>query len=285
MFQIPQIKEITNETKNGLYLIDHEAYHSSEGLSSTTVKKALGSYNEFIYEKEDNDAFAFGRAFHSALLEPELFEKEYIRSPEFPYHKNSNAYKDAFSKFVEEAQGKTIIGVDDAEKIEAMIQSVTGHAEWPNFKFQAEVAAVSRCKDTNLLLKCKADMFGTKVVDVKTTSTGVKPHEFMSDVIRFGYHISAAFYHDIIESVVGFSPEFYLLPVSKNKPHDCELYKLSDSLLDEGRKLYRAAIKRIYDWAVMTPVDRKKSGQKIKLLEATPRVLYNTTDILKYIER
>jgi len=284
VFEIPEIKEIKPDISKGLYRIDHDAYHQGAGLSSTTVKKAVGSYAKFMEPRQEKDCFNFGRTLNMAVLEPHLFNRHYVRAPVIQGHKNSNAYKAEISSFREENQGKEIIEHDDYEAMMNMVASVLGHPDFDVKGYQPEIMAVTRCKETGLLLKCKADQFSGYVNDLKTTSVSVAPHEFRHEIRKWGYHVSLAFYQDIIADVIGMPPTMKITAVEKKAPYDCAVFVLSDSILEEGRKIYKACLRRIKKWQEMGAQNAVGADYCKYVLEADAAMRYNTEAILSYLE-
>jgi hypothetical protein len=280
-FPYRTVSEITPDL-HGLYKIDHEAYHRGPGLSSTQVKKALISHAVFSHkEHKDSDAMAFGRAFHMALLEPELYEKTYVLAPRFDAHPNSKAYKSARQEWALLNTGKEVIYPDEALAIVGMITAVKCHLGYANIpRFDAEIMAITTDLDTGLKVKCKADLFGHAIIDFKTTSSGLGPGDFLNDIIKWRYHVSAAFYQDIICNITGERLPFIVVPVTKKEPYECEYYRLSDEILEEGRKLYKAALRRIVRWEKFDPIVDKK----MRVLMPNARMLYTTIDTLAFIE-
>src|SRR6185369_8534287 len=70
---------------DGVHNISNEEYHSSNGISRTSLMLLNKSPYHFWYEKlsgefekkEQTPAMNLGSAFHTLLLEPELFDKEF----------------------------------------------------------------------------------------------------------------------------------------------------------------------------------------------------------------
>lgn len=281
-FSYPLVEGI-QPNMHGFFRIDHDAYHQGLGVSSTKVKKALVSRATFLQEDSfDSPALAFGRAFHAALLEPELFAERYVVEPEIPGNKNSNAYKAAYADWLETVGDREILAWDADDDIQMMVQAVKEHPEYRNLpKFDAEVMAITPCPETSLLIKCKADLFGTAIVDFKTTSGGLSPADVTNDMVKWRYHVSAAFYQDIVAKVCGERLPFIMVPVTKKAPHECEFYRLSDDVLEEGRKLYKAGLRRILYWLDKGAQPEEK---KLRVLGLSSRVLYATKDVLEFVE-
>lgn len=285
-FPYPTVDAITPDLV-GFYRISNDAYHAGPGLSSTSLKKALKGYTAYRARKEeakDSSALVFGRAFHTLMLEPHLFSEQYAVMPKFDGHPNSNKHQEAKSNWLLENAGKSVLSASDSLDISAMVVAVKSHPESEKFTdFEAEVMGITRCQDTGLQIKCKADLFGYAIIDFKTTSTGVSPGEFMRDIIKWGYHLSAALYQDIIAALTGQRLPFVLVVVNKNRPFECEFYTLSDEILEEGRKLYKAALARIKRWEMSDPEAILSAEKRMRTLYPTPRMLYSTVETLEYV--
>ncbi len=282
-FPYRKVSAITPDL-SGFYRIDHEAYHSGLGLSSTRVKKALVSYAQYMQEiDQDSAALAFGRAFHAALLEPDLFVKTHVVMPRFDGHPSSNVYQNAKKLWLETNFDKEIITNDEATDIAEMIRAVRAHPEFKNLpSFDAEIMAINTDPDTGLKIKCKADLFGHAIVDFKTTSSGLQPAEFLNDIVKWKYHVSAAFYQDIVWLCTGERLPFIVVPVTKKAPFECEFYTLDEGLLDEGRKLYKAALQRIRIWETL-PDAHIFVDKRMRTLYSNARVAFQSKDILDFI--
>lgn len=269
-FPYRKIDAITPDIEPGFYRIDNDAYHAGPGLSSSRVKKALESWDIYNAQTGPSTALCFGRAFHAALLEPEV----YADIPRIPGGNRTKLYMEAVQR------GDTVICSDDAEIIPKMIDAIQSHPEYAKLGTpDPEIMGITRLG--NHLVKCKADLFGSAIVDFKSTSGGVGP-EFVQSVINFGYHISAAFYHDIIRNLTGESLPFILVPVTKSEPFECEFYRVPDEILEQGRTLYKAALDRIARWSAYS--DRQIREKKIRTLPLNPRFVYSTQETIRFLE-
>ncbi len=281
-FGFPLVTQIEHGMR-GFYRIGHDEYHNGVGISSTKIKKALVSYAAYVQEDTfDSAALAFGRAFHAALLEPELFAATYVVAKDIPGNKNSNAYKAEFAAWGESVAGKEIISIEDAAAIAQMIETIKAHSEYGQIgPANSEVMAITTCKETGFHIKCKIDLFSASITDFKSTSSGLSPADVINDMVKWKYHVSAAFYQDIVYDLTGERLPFRVIPVTKKAPFDCEFYQLSDELLEEGRKLYKAGLKRIARWA---SAPESRTTKTMRTLYPSARVVYNTKDVLDFIE-
>ncbi len=281
-FPYNTVAAITDDL-HGFYRIGNDAYHAGPGLSSTKVKRALQGYAYYAQESQgDSAAFAFGRAFHAALIEPELFARNWIVSPQFDGHPNSNVYKEAKSAWITANSAKQILTADDATLIAGMLKSVKRHIRYDSLvNSDAEIMGIITDSESGLRIKCKCDLLGHEIVDVKTTSADLT--NFMHEIINYGYHVSAAFYHDIVKSITGESLPFVIVAVRKKDPIDCEFFHLTPDILEHGRQLYRAGIKQIMKWEKYPREQRPLVDKRLRVLYPNARMVANTKDILEYI--
>lgn len=278
----PVVNTITNDL-NGLYRIDHAPYHAAIGHSSSNLKDALVSYGHFKagkIGKEPTPAMAFGTAFHMALLEPELYAKSYAVMPGFDGHPNSNLYRLAKAEWIAENNGKTCIEKEKQCELEVMIDAVVSHPQWKLFnRYQPEIMGTMIHKETGLRIKCKMDLFGSAIVDVKTTQCAAAA-KFRRSTLDFGYHTSAAFYQNLIREITGEKMRFIHLVVEKAPTYGVAFWEMSDDFLAEGEKLWRAGLQRIAEWEAMHEAPSLHYGGDIQTLQVTPQVLYRTKETL-----
>ena len=187
-----------------------------------------------------------GQAIHCAILEPELFAKQYAIEPPGIESKTKNPGKKLWDEFKRENADKQILYRADGEIIEGIlaalrdrprIQAILSGAE-------TEISAFARDKETDVLCKARADIFSRgAIVDVKTT-TDARNDAFIRDLMKFRYHLSAAFYLDVFERATGERPvAFIWLVVEKTAPFGLKLYQPTPELIAAGRAEYRSALK------------------------------------------
>ena len=99
-------------------------YHSGPGYSRSNLVKCIRSLEHAEVKVEDTPALLFGRAFHTAVLEPEIFFKEYVRMPKFGRKK---ADLEAKEKFLQENAGKNILKEEEIELIDILRVKIGAH--------------------------------------------------------------------------------------------------------------------------------------------------------------
>lgn len=235
MFDYPYIT--MEDIRPGIFRIDHADYHNGPGVSSSTLKAILRSPAHTKTEMGDSPALAFGRAFHMAILEPELYRVSYAVKP-----KGLRSGTKKHTEWMAENEGKESISEDDQEKINRMAENVKNTKTWQKFKdYPAEIAHFAMHEPTGLLLKCKCDMIGDVIVDWKSTSNA-SPKSFFSDMAKYQYPLSAALYQDIVLETTGRKMMFVIGAVEKTPPFGVAFYELMDDSLEQGRKDYKEAL-------------------------------------------
>lgn len=275
----PKINQVDTYL-SGFYRIDHEAYHHGPGISSSDIKAALVSYGHYRMKKNgvfsETAAMAFGTAFHMAILEPELFTKSYITPPKFGGHPNSAGHKHEKSAWTLENLGKEIISEKERELIEKMEMAVRCHPAFDSYRnYTSELMGL------HLGMKCKMDLFGGEIVDLKTTECASED-EFDRAVLKYGYHISAAYYREIVRRLTGEVLPFVFIVAEKKPPYGVAFYELPEEYLAAGLRLAFAGLKRIESWDDNPP--ESSYGTKIKTLLANPRVLYSCEQVIARME-
>ena len=102
---------------------------------------------------------------------------------------------------------------------------------------------------TPVLRKCRTDLItanGEFIVDVKTTDD-VSKVGFGRTISNFGYHVSAAWYLDVLAGLYGDeAPQgFAFIAVQKTRPFDVAVHYLTDRQIQLGRMIYRKYLARL----------------------------------------
>ena len=221
-------------------------YHADPGCSASRLKQLKRSAAHMRYAmdnpQEPTQAMIIGSATHSAILEPDLFVKEWGVLP--PGHGSSKAVKEAKAELIVQFGADHILKPDAYDNILAMRDSVLGNAlpadlldgaktevsyYWAERYIHGTEPLEVDCKARIDALPPEDSTWGDCVVDVKTTANG-SPEEFRRSCFNFGYHISAAHYLAATQR-----QRFILIVVEKELPHCVAVYELDDDALGLGR--------------------------------------------------
>ena len=106
--------------------MNNEEYHSSPEISKSDLDAAAKSGVHFLHKKEGpkskpTPAMRIGSAFHALILEPDVFENEFIYKPEIL---NARSKDGKEWKARQEEAGKTVLNEDDKEQLEEINEAL-----------------------------------------------------------------------------------------------------------------------------------------------------------------
>lgn len=230
---------------NKLIEISNEIYHGSEGLSSTKLKPILTTPLDFrehlLKPKKDTQALKDGRMIHLACLEPELFSKIYVCGP--CEDKRSKKWKE----FEALHKGRELLKPSEWEHYENLSNAFREHpfikANWKNFKIEKSAYV----KHEGLTLKCRPDILLEEYglcLDLKSCQNPL-PTKFSDDIWKYNYHYSAAFYLTVLNKLKNLNIKtFAWVALEKTSPYKIALITPDAEMIEEGYKLFHAAIER-----------------------------------------
>lgn len=239
-----------------IYGLSNKAYHFeapyTDYLSSSQLKFYSKSprYAKFMLDSaaaEESDALRFGSLFHDimaalsdgATLSEVLdaivvFEPPINESRGIPYTVTSGKYKDAYAQFLDAAKCSLVATADEKATVSLMIRSLLNDSGATSAQVRkllrwgkAEVSHFVEYEGCRF--KYRPDLESPrKIVDWKTVATDDLSEENLNRIIlRYGYHISAAFYQFFEHERTGVWKQFIIVFVSKVAPYDCVMVDMS----------------------------------------------------------
>mgnify|MGYP003131574195 CR=1 FL=1 len=216
---------------------------------------------------EPTKQMIIGSAFHSLVLEPDVFETEFIveavDAPKRPTATQRNAKKPSnqtldaiafWESFDNKAKGKTILSFEDIERLTIMKQRIVEHPAAStilNLSGVAEQSYQWKDEKTGELCKSRPDFHtddGTLIVDLKTTSDASELG-FQKSVHNFRYHVQAGFYLRSIKE----AQQFVFIAVETKPPYLVAVYNASTDMINAGN--------RVADKNLETLANCRKSGK------------------------
>ena len=247
--------------------IENDDYHAdTEFYSSSTIKMVLDDtykfYKQYILKEPqpplEGEALTFGSYLHSLVLEPEKTDEEFAVYL-------GNKVGDKWDTFQAENIGKEIIVKSQYKLAESLLKTLEDarvlvgrkgydKEEVPVSTFfekgQAEMTVCSEIEGVKF--KVRTDYYkdhenweSASINDLKTTGVDVSSKKKCRSIVyKYGYHISAALYVDILSKVLNKKHDFYLIFCNK-KSLEWSVYRVSEELLEEGRQEIKKAIRII----------------------------------------
>lgn len=271
----------------GQYVMSMDWYHSQccagPSVSSSGLRKilnespadfwAFSDLNDDRFDREETDAFTFGRAAHALLLGDEDFNARFAvvpsSAPPQPLKSQIIAREEGrVSKSAEERfafwdgfyaanEGKTFLSQSDLEHIGHISRALAAHPIVPLLlEGQAEQSLIWQDEKTGLWLKSRLDVLSATgdFADLKSTSRNSLPLIY-KDIREKGYDMQLGLATMAVENVLGipFSQEVYEgrsalnVFVYKTPPYHVIPVELNYDALYWGRIKCRKAIDLLAD--------------------------------------
>ncbi len=243
--------------------IPSDVYHASAGLSrSEIVMVATRSVQHMYTQREerqkgatkDTPELLFGRALHSAFLEPEIFGQAYAVMPKFD--RRTKIGKENHAIWLGEHPSKTALTENQFQRISQMCGSLGRHKVLSQIVKQCktETSYYAYNKESGALFKGRADISGVYVddqgrdlpiiVDLKST-IDASPSAFRRSVVKYFYDAQAYFYLNVVSKATGIDYKTYAIAaVEKEPPFGCALYYFGEADLEVGGQIIEAGLKK-----------------------------------------
>ena len=243
-----EIRKDSNEVYHGP---DRKDYISASGLKK--LKKSPLHFKE--EEQKETEAMQFGSAYHTFILEPELFKKEYFvlddtavcsilvaegaKSP-----RATKNYKDWHEGQMRIADGRPTIDNGTLTMLTAMRDRLMRHRYVKSLLSNGEAEMSIYCEITiftgqKIKVKIRPDYHKKEkriISDLKTT-TGASQNDFPRHAADLDYHLQAALYSDIMSAIEGkeMSWPFFFIAQEKTKPYAFNIFESGAQFMAQGR--------------------------------------------------
>jgi len=229
MIELTEQKIINTCSK---FQFDENYYSDTEFISNSMLGLLKKSPKELarFFEKGSppTQAMEFGRAFHLAILEPQVFSEQVV------VYSGKTKRGKAWDEFCQENEGKTIITEIEFECIKGMENVLFSNKDIARkLHGNKEVPMVWQDPLSSVLCKGKVDIInGGQIVDIKTTQDS-SFEAFRRSAYKYGYNRQSAFYLD------GFGAKsFVFIVIEKKAPYNVGVYHCSNDFIDSGREEY-----------------------------------------------
>lgn len=227
--------------------IPDDVYHQRHpGLASKSaldlIHRSPLHYKAWLdgAEGESSEALDFGRAFHCAMLEPDLFARSYYVEPDFGdcRFKEAKAKRDEWRKANPCPENAVKLSREDGDAIKSMVKSVREHPLASRIISEGDVEVTLRWKDPDTGLECKsrADYYVRSrrlVADIKTSADASK-EAFRRSIVNYRYHVQDALYRAGFGAIGQPIEHFVFVVVEKKAPFAVAEYTLTSDGIQRG---------------------------------------------------
>lgn len=259
----PREEKPAPDIKPGLYRdISFEEYLSWPFVHHSDLVKfnqtAAHVRESMLHPKKDTAAMEFGQAYHTAILEPGRFAKEYIASITTDgdgkkLDRRYKAGKAAWEEFEKNSRGMTILDPDDYDTLIGMQRRLWRHPsakELLSAPGHSEVSIVWVDDETGLKCKARIDRVAVYggypyLIDLKTTDRDASERSVSITISSYKYHQQAGMYHAGMEALFpGPYRKFAFIFQEKARPYEPSVNDLDDIALAQGKSQFRKHINR-----------------------------------------
>ena len=219
--------------------IPAEQYHADRAhVSKSWLDRLQQSPAHLRYyldnAKPETKALRIGRIVHCAVLEPDIFARDFVFMPKFD--RRTTAGNAGAKEFEAANVGRLTVSEPElimARGIREAIMRHKGARALLERAGQAEQSAFWRNPDTGVDCKCRPDYMHDFIVDLKTTEDA-SPAAFAKSIANFRYHVQAAQYTEGTER-----ERFIIVACEKTPPYGVAVYVLDDVDIAKGAEKRR----------------------------------------------
>lgn len=215
-------------------------YHDRPEVSATMLKSMTKGWRHFEAEhvnktakRPESPALMLGTAIHAALLEPMVFNRDYVTCPK----ECSDRRTSVFKRWAEAHEGKIILSYSDRCLIERIVDACHENDSIQRLLMASgQIEREFFWQDAETEIDCRAKIdkaMPSVVVDLKTTDDA-SPQAFARTIGTFRYDLQAVHYLEATGA-----DTFIFLAVEKTEPFRARLYELCQADLSDAREMRR----------------------------------------------
>ena len=224
-----------------IYDLPAEAYFKRPGLSASALvngcKSMLHMRHFMQTPSECTPAMRWGKLCHSAILEPERFERD------LAVFEGESKRGNEWKEFCEANAGKEIVTVAESAQLAAMIEAVHSRADAKALLTEGR-REVSAFWNMDGCGKCKGRLdvlSDNSICDLKTTGDITR---FQNTAAQLLINVRVGWYQLGIREITGKLLPVYIIVVEQNAPFDVRVYEYESEALALGRDMAIKTAKR-----------------------------------------
>lgn len=220
-------------------------YHQIRAVNHSTLvgfnRTPAHAREQMLHPKDGTEALATGHAFHTFLLQPEVFAAEYVVPPKI--NRRFKAGKAAWKEWEAAHPGALLLTQEEGETYHEMREAVLAHPTAKELLSGAganELTLVWTDPETGLLCKARLDRLTALagwpfIVDVKTSRNAAE-RPFQRDIAAYHYHQQGAWYRHGANALKPAERRVALIAVEKEPPFGVAVWEITDRALDQGAR-------------------------------------------------
>lgn len=222
-----------------LLQIPAEQYHADRQHVSKSwldrLKQSPAHLRHYLdTAKVETKALRVGRIVHCAILEPDIFARDFVIKPKFDGR--TTVGKTGLAEWEAANAGKMDVTVAEFEMAKGIRESVMAHKGARALLERtgaAEQSAFWNNPESGVDCKCRPDYIHDFIVDLKTTEDA-SPEAFKWSIKKYRYHIQAAQYTEGTQR-----ERFVIIAAEKSPPYGVAVYLLDDGDVATGMEQRR----------------------------------------------
>jgi len=239
-------------------------YHAMRDIVSKShldrIARSPMHYQHYMTEPfKQTDAMLVGSALHCLVLEPHLFDAEYIAIPEDAPTKPNIRQINAKNPSAETVQairywdqlrgsGKVILTAEQLRRVQGMAAAVSAHPLASSVLVgQRELTIVFDEPATGVRCKARLDDWNQElriIADLKST-VDASPSALARSCDNYRYHVQAALYLTAA-MCAGLAPDlFVFVAVESEPPHAVTVFELDKPAILKGQSLYERDLRTL----------------------------------------
>lgn len=228
--------------------LPNKLYHEHPAVSSTTLKKFMPpntpahAKHAIDNPKKATEALIRGQVLHCLLLEEHRLDIDFVIEKEKLWDKTklvkNGGSKEKWELLKAEADQRLVSLVPNKLWVEAqaMRDSIEAHPYWQNVKKfgQKELTIIGQLKGEPVRVRYDAQ-YGSIVLDVKSSRFPLTDARIQAVIAEELYHLSAAMYLEVGQSVGMGVDRFVWIFVQNVAPYCCRFIEATEKMLEVGR--------------------------------------------------
>lgn len=207
------------EVTDGVWAgIPNDVYHRLPQASSSQLRRLERSAAHMMAPSEQTQAMAFGSAVHAAVLEPDLFARQYYIKDWDGRTKEGKARSEAVAHMTE-------LRPSEWDAVQGIVEALKADPNASKYLYGAE--GLPELSMVGRGMRSRFDRYLTRHsigVDLKTTQDA-RPEAFARDAAKYGYHMQAYHYMRTHAAATGTPLKaFVFVAVEKTYPHGIGIY-------------------------------------------------------------